>query len=123
MQGMPQQMMGLPSMRGRDNNNRAQFGGQATRGGAGVAMGMPGQMGGFPQQGRGPMVGAMGQPAGMPGDAPSVGAEGIMAAPVPQQKQLLGEALYPKIRNLQPELAGKITGMLLEMDNGELYSL
>ncbi|KAL9019170.1 MAG: hypothetical protein Q9185_003551 [Variospora sp. 1 TL-2023] len=123
MQGMPQQMMGLPSMRGRDNNNRAQFGGQGTRGGAGVAMGMPGQMGGFPQQGRGPMVGAMGQPAGMPGDAPSVGAEGIMAAPVQQQKQLLGEALYPKIRNLQPELAGKITGMLLEMDNGELYSL
>ncbi|KAI4193188.1 MAG: hypothetical protein LQ348_002935 [Seirophora lacunosa] len=122
MQAMPQQMMGLPSMRGRDNN-RGQFGGPATRGGAGVAMGMPGQMSGFPQQGRGPMVGTMGQSAGMPGDTPSLGAEGIMAAPVQQQKQLLGEALYPKIRTLEPELAGKITGMLLEMDNGELYSL
>ncbi|KAL8958179.1 MAG: hypothetical protein Q9193_004713 [Seirophora villosa] len=122
MQAMPQQMMGLPSMRGRDNN-RGQFGGPATRGGAGVAMGMPGQMSGFPQQGRGPMVGGMGQSAGMPGDTPSLGAEGIMAAPVQQQKQLLGEALYPKIRTLEPELAGKITGMLLEMDNGELYSL
>ncbi|KAL8921556.1 MAG: hypothetical protein Q9208_005710 [Pyrenodesmia sp. 3 TL-2023] len=122
MQGMPQQMMGLQGMRGRDNN-RAQFGGQATRGGAGMAMGMPGPMGGFPQQGRGPMVGGMGQPAGMPGSSPSIGAEGIMAAPLHQQKQLLGEALFPKIQVLQPQLAGKITGMLLEMDNSELFSL
>lgn len=122
MQGMPQQMMGLQGMRGRDNN-RAQFGGQAARGGGGMAMGMPGQMGGFPQQGRGPMVGGMGQPAAMPGSSPSVGAEGIMAAPSQQQKQLLGEALFPKIQVLQPQLAGKITGMLLEMDNAELFSL
>lgn len=122
MQGMPQQMMGLQGMRGRDNN-RAQFGGQAARGGGGMAMGMPGQMGGFPQQGRGPMVGGMGQPAAMPGSSPSIGAEGIMAAPLHQQKQLLGEALFPKIQVLQPQLAGKITGMLLEMDNSELFSL
>ncbi|KAL8902351.1 MAG: hypothetical protein Q9207_004772 [Kuettlingeria erythrocarpa] len=122
MQGMPQQMMGLQGMRGRDNN-RAQFGGQAARGGGSMSMGMPGQMGGFPQQGRGPMVGGMGQPAAMPGSSPSVGAEGIMAAPSQQQKQLLGEALFPKIQVLQPQLAGKITGMLLEMDNSELFSL
>jgi polyadenylate-binding protein len=47
----------------------------------------------------------------------------LAAAPVEQQKQLLGERLFPLIHNLQPELAGKITGMLLEMDNTELLVL
>jgi len=47
-----------------------------------------------------------------------------LAAVAPhQQKQLLGEALFPKIQVMQPELAGKITGMLLEMDNAELVNL
>ncbi|KAL9108697.1 MAG: hypothetical protein Q9187_008258 [Circinaria calcarea] len=49
--------------------------------------------------------------------------EALTSAPPHQQKQLLGEALYPKIQNLQPKLAGKITGMLLEMDNSELFGL
>ncbi|OLN85124.1 Polyadenylate-binding protein, cytoplasmic and nuclear 2 [Colletotrichum chlorophyti] len=40
-----------------------------------------------------------------------------------QQKQILGEAIFPKIQAIQPELAGKITGMLLEMDNAELVNL
>jgi polyadenylate-binding protein len=47
----------------------------------------------------------------------------LTAAPPQQQKQMLGEALYPKIQAQQPELAGKITGMLLEMDNAELLGL
>jgi polyadenylate-binding protein len=47
----------------------------------------------------------------------------LTSAPPQQQKQMLGEALYPKIQALQPELAGKITGMLLEMDNTELLGL
>ena len=50
-------------------------------------------------------------------------AAALAAAPQPQQKQMLGERLYPLIQAQQPELAGKITGMLLEMDNSELLLL
>ncbi|KAJ1616682.1 hypothetical protein T492DRAFT_918207 [Pavlovales sp. CCMP2436] len=47
----------------------------------------------------------------------------LAAAPPEQQKQILGERLFPLIHSLEPILAGKITGMLLEMDNGELLNL
>ena len=50
-------------------------------------------------------------------------AAALAAAPQHQQKQMLGERLYPLIQTQQPELAGKITGMLLEMDNSELLLL
>ncbi|KAK6339029.1 Protein phosphatase PP2A regulatory subunit B [Orbilia brochopaga] len=47
----------------------------------------------------------------------------LSSLPPQQQKQVLGEELYPRIHAINPQLAGKITGMLLEMDNGELINL
>ncbi|XP_023669139.1 embryonic polyadenylate-binding protein B-like isoform X6 [Paramormyrops kingsleyae] len=47
----------------------------------------------------------------------------LAAAPLMEQKQLLGERLYPLIQALHPSLAGKITGMLLEIDNSELLHM
>jgi len=40
-----------------------------------------------------------------------------------QQKRLLGETLFPLISSLNSQVPGKITGMLLEMDNAELLHL
>ena len=36
---------------------------------------------------------------------------------------MLGDRLYPLIERGQPKLAAKITGMLLPMDNSELFAL
>jgi len=47
----------------------------------------------------------------------------LAAAPNQEQKQMLGERLYPLIHEMYPSLAGKITGMLLEIDNSELLHM
>jgi polyadenylate-binding protein len=47
----------------------------------------------------------------------------LAAAPPQEQKQMLGERLFPLIQNMYPDLAGKITGMLLEIDNSELVHM
>ena len=36
---------------------------------------------------------------------------------------MLGERLFPLIQGMYPNMAGKITGMLLEMDNAELLHM
>ncbi|KAL4789483.1 hypothetical protein BDV19DRAFT_25295 [Aspergillus venezuelensis] len=140
-QQMPPNFQGLPmgAMQGpggMPNGMYPQMGGpQFGRGGGrGQVPGMGGPMRGGYGQGRGgaPMSGQMrpqggrGQNVGQPGPTEAGGglsAATLSAAPPQQQKQMLGEALYPKIQAAQPELAGKITGMLLEMDNTELLGL
>lgn len=48
----------------------------------------------------------------------------LASAPPQEQKQILGEHLYPRISQLcKDELVGKITGMMLEMENSELLML
>merc|ERR1711879_576664 len=81
-------------------------------------MPMPGQMGMPPR----PQQPQQQQP---PQQQPSGGlnAGALAAAPPAVQKQMIGEKLFPAISKLQPELAGKITGMMLEMDNSELLML
>ncbi|EXJ94178.1 hypothetical protein A1O1_02571 [Capronia coronata CBS 617.96] len=110
MQGMPPNMQGMGGMRGGPNFPPGGRGGmQNIPGGQGV--------GRMPPQGRGQMI-----PNREEVNAPS-SLNNLATMPPSQQKQLLGEAIYPKIQQIQPELAGKITGMLLEMDNSELVSL
>ncbi|XAR72917.1 hypothetical protein NMG60_11019723 [Bertholletia excelsa] len=40
-----------------------------------------------------------------------------------EQRTMLGENLYPLVEQLEPELAAKVTGMLLEMDQTEVLHL
>jgi len=105
----------------------------------GMMPGMMGMKGGpmmMPQQMMGPGRPMMQQP-GPPqqqqpprpqGQAPTdpnapLSASTLAAAPPAMQKQMLGTKLYPAVAKQQPELAGKITGMMLEMDNSELLML
>merc|ERR1712066_1186031 len=82
--------------------------------------GMPGK-GGMPQQPQQAPV--QQQPQQQPQAGGPLTAAALAAAPPPVQKQMIGEKLYPAIARFQPELAGKVTGMMLEMDNSELLIL
>lgn len=77
---------------------------------------------------QGPMVAG---PGGAPPPQQAVLVQGqepltasmLAAAPPQEQKQMLGERLFPLIQRMFPDLAGKITGMLLEIDNAELVHM
>merc|ERR1711953_1033396 len=62
-------------------------------------------------------------PAGSRDTSVPLTSEMLAQANPSQQKQMIGERIFPKIQNREPKLAGKITGMLLEMDNMELLHL
>merc|ERR1719407_310108 len=78
---------------------------------------MPAQMP-APQAQGGPAA-----PQPLPSSNQPLNASVLAAAPPAVQKQMIGEKLYPAIAKFQPELAGKVTGMMLEMDNSELLML
>lgn len=114
--------------RARRTNPAGRTGGAAGRPGR-----VPGQMVGMPMgMAMAPMGGAggagLGPNKGFPGQQVMGGPEPLTAAALAnatdeQQKNMIGERLYPLIQSVQPQLAGKITGMLLEMDNPELLNL
>jgi len=58
----------------------------------------------------------------VPGQEPLTTAM-LAAAPMQEQKQMLGERIFPLIQRQHSDLAGKITGMLLEIDNSELLHM
>mmetsp|Transcript_23249 Transcript_23249/g.32847 ORF Transcript_23249/g.32847 Transcript_23249/m.32847 type:complete len:380 (+) Transcript_23249:708-1847(+) len=136
--GNPQQMMGMPvHARGHPG---VSFSLMPVPGGQQPQQRMPGQgpnqprqqggrvrrQQGMPQQQKMPMPDA--ESAVVPGEAEAsteapLTIKQLAAAPEEQKKQMIGERLFPLIKQREPTLAGKITGMLLEMDNGELIHL
>jgi len=139
MMGGPQ-MMGMMGMMGKGGAPGGMPGGKG-----GPMMGMPmggpmggcmGGMGGMgmmrPPMQQMPMGARPGGPG--PGQQPPqqqqpaqpgapLQAASLAAAPPAVQKQMIGEKLFAAVSKFQPELAGKITGMMLEMDNSELLIL
>jgi len=89
----------------------------ANRGGGG------GQQLKFNQQARNAGMSTQPQQAPIPQANESLTASALASASPEMQKNMIGERLYPLIHQTEPELAGKITGMLLEMDNSELLHL
>ncbi|KAK7465184.1 hypothetical protein BaRGS_00037647 [Batillaria attramentaria] len=111
---------------GAQQNTRAAMNARPITGQSSVAAGS-GQ-GNAPRAPMGP--GSVARPAAgmqpnsltIPGQKPLT-ATMLAAAPPQEQKQMLGERLFPLIHRMHPELAGKITGMLLEIDNSELLHM
>ena len=61
--------------------------------------------------------------AAMASPSPALTAQELARADPEMQKRIIGERLFPLVSNQQPERAGKITGMLLDMDTSELLHL
>mmetsp|Transcript_23951 Transcript_23951/g.43983 ORF Transcript_23951/g.43983 Transcript_23951/m.43983 type:complete len:713 (+) Transcript_23951:132-2270(+) len=88
---------------------------------AAMGRGMPaGAMPGAPRPGLAPPGAQVPVVAGQAGP-PST--EALSALSPAAQKQVLGERLFPLVQRRDPNLAGKITGMLLELPNSDLVAL
>lgn len=131
--GRPQQTR-MPMMQGGQPGLR-----QLSYGQPGVKSGMMGQPGQMPpmysaypmsmqQQQQRPMGMQMQQGAPQAGivvhNQEPLTTQMLASAPPQEQKQMLGERLYPLIARICKDTdVGKITGMMLEMDNGELLMM
>ena len=115
-QGYPPQPMpqGYPPMQRPPRGPRPPRGGHAANRGGYRGVGRPEEG----QQQEGEVAGD-----DLDGQPQPLTASTLAAATPEVQKQMLGERLYPLITGQEPEYAGKITGMLLEMDNTELLHL
>lgn len=114
------QNVAAPGPRGVAMQNMRPQGGMAQQGGTRPA-GYPGRGQGIGGQPGRPMQGNQ-QSIAIPGQE-NLTATMLAAAQPQEQKQMLGERLFPLIQNMHPDLAGKITGMLLEIDNSELLHM
>jgi len=143
MMGQQQQMMQMMQQKGQmqmmQQKGQMQGGMPGMMGGKGPMPGMPGmnpmqmmQKGGMPpmqqmpqQQAKGGMPPMQQQPQQQqaPTGGAGLNAAALAAAPPAVQKQMIGEKLYPMIAKVHPDMAGKVTGMMLEMDNSELLML
>ncbi|KAA6418584.1 MAG: poly(A) binding 8 [Trebouxia sp. A1-2] len=92
----------------------------------------PGSMAGPPQMAGAPQLQMNGTsasaihalPASLPGQSASALTQKLAATQDSDQRRtMLGEELYPLVLNMEPDLAGKITGMLLEMSEGDVIAI
>jgi len=107
-------MMGMPQP-------RADFAPNRPAGGAARPTGAPTRQ--TPAVAPAPAPARPAPPAGSRDTSVPLTSEMLAQANPSQQKQMIGERIFPKIQHREPKLAGKITGMLLEMDNMELLHL
>nr|CAH0106600.1 unnamed protein product [Daphnia galeata] len=115
-QGMPGRTMGMPS--GGPVMPQPRPGFKFT-----PAMRNPPSQGSLPSNAMGgSAAGGMQQALVVQGQEPLTASMLASAAPN-DQKQMLGERLFPLIQRMYPDMAGKITGMLLEIDNSELLHM
>lgn len=126
----PQQFNGMPA---RPQNQQRPRGGPSGRGGQGHPQQHPQMMGRqqMPQQMH-PMqqMQARPRPAGYkyPSQQPMqprgpISSSDLSEMSADEQKRYLGENLFPQVQAQSVTYAGKITGMLLQMDNSELLHL
>ncbi|GMM32943.1 polyadenylate-binding protein [Saccharomycopsis crataegensis] len=130
-QGIPRPGQGIPPP------PQGQWAGQGPNGQPVPVYGMPPFVGGPQGNMRGPnnrfyQNRNQRGPRGPQSDAPTSNvaqlASVLPSYPIEQQKRLLGEELYPKVfsnpkLNQDAEAAGKITGMILDLDNTEILQM